>query len=340
MNYENYTVEDFVFDDHFCKWVREEKPEAKAFWLTWLAQHPDKQAIVNEAKLLVLSLKMQEPALPSQEIAQARTQILAEIHQKKNKNQVGITRHFVVPSVYWKRMAAVLVIGLAGILSWLYFAQNQPDIIYTTRFGERKVIKLPDGSSVMLNGNSQLSLFSDWEEQNLREVWLAGEGFFKVLKKPENVRFVVHTENVAVEVLGTSFNVNERNTQTRVVLNEGKIKLSSNLDNQQVEMFPGEMVAFTPGKPQLTKQKVRAENLVAWTQRKLIFDDTPLTEVVQILEQTYGLEVKIKSKTLGNRRLTGEIDVKNADELLDALSKVFNIKVRKQDSKVELEVNN
>ena len=69
--------------------------------------------------------------------------------------------------------------------------------------------------------------FEQWNDADGRQVWLEGEAYFQVQKKPSTVeKFIVHTRQVDVEVLGTRFNVNTRRQRAVVSLEEGKVRLS------------------------------------------------------------------------------------------------------------------
>lgn len=86
--------------------------------------------------------------------------------------------------------------------------------MYATQYGEQRVVELPDHSVVSLNANSTLRFRNDWSQANtLREVWLDGEAFFSVQKQEGAAgpaKFIVHTNDLDVEVLGTRFNVSNR----------------------------------------------------------------------------------------------------------------------------------
>src|SRR5690606_18122735 len=125
----------------------------------------------------------------------------------------------------WYRIAAVFagLLLVSALLLWVY---RTSDTTYTTAFGEVKTILLPDSSEIILNANSTLSYATHWNKSKAREVFLSGEAFFKVQEKPVAsgyAKFVVHTGNLDIEVLGTQFNVHHRRNKTQVVLNSGKV---------------------------------------------------------------------------------------------------------------------
>jgi ferric-dicitrate binding protein FerR (iron transport regulator) len=114
---------------------------------------------------------------------------------------------------------------------------------------------------VLLNANSQLRTPARWPAGARREVWLEGEAFFQVTKKgaapgggTDGARFVVHTGQVDVAVLGTRFNVTNRRGQTTVTLNEGKVKLEEGDLDGAVIMEPGELVRLGAAEPSCGKR--------------------------------------------------------------------------------------
>jgi transmembrane sensor len=199
-----------------------------------------------------------------------------------------------------------------------------------TKYGERRTIVLPDESTVILNGNSKLKYSKNWSGQQIREVWIDGEGFFAVQHTKSHQKFVVHTrEGLNVEVLGTKFNVKSREHGSEVLLTEGKVKLNVDNTESPVYLNPGELA--TVKKNQLSKRVVEGIQYTSWVRSKLVFDKTQLSELAQILQDTYGMKVSFQNEDLKQRQLSGEISSASADDILFAIAETFNIKVTKMD---------
>ena len=114
-------------------------------------------------------------------------------------------------------------------------------ITHKTNYGEILNIKLQDGSDVTLNSNSSLS----YNKNESRKVWLTGEAFFQVDKKVvTNAKFWVITDDLSVEVYGTSFNVNTKKKKTDVFLEEGSIWLSLK-NGENKKMIPGNYISYS-----------------------------------------------------------------------------------------------
>ncbi|WP_276374334.1 FecR domain-containing protein [Chryseolinea sp. H1M3-3] len=208
---------------------------------------------------------------------------------------------------------------------------------YVTAYGMTKNILLEDGSEVTLNANSTLKVPKSLGTTQFREVWLEGEGFFSIAKKPNHVRFLVHANNVDVEVLGTKFNVNNRRGNTEVVLSEGSVRLTSDLhakDDAVLYMKPGDMVSISQ-KDTIFKRKVVApERYSAWQSNKLVFEDTPLYEVAQKIEDYYGVQIVIQDKAIADRQLTGTLPNNDLGIVLKSLSASHNLDIHREENQI------
>jgi len=225
--------------------------------------------------------------------------------------------------------AAVLLLVVAGWFVFQYVAPSE--LIVQTSFGEQQSIELPDGSLVRLNANSSLTFEKDWGDQDSRQVWLQGEAFFEVEKKVETgQKFLVITKDLTVEVLGTVFNVNSHQEATKVFLEEGKINLSLNGLKQPMLMEPGEIVAYSESKKELPKKQRATPTLqTSWKDGLLLFEDIPLREVLEKLEEIYGLTIQVKDPSNYSRAITTGVPVENMEEAITILNATMDLKILK-----------
>ncbi len=252
---------------------------------------------------------------------------------------------FSWPAAY--KMAAVFTgfLLIAGVVFWLFRSDT---ITYTTEYGQIQTIELPDHSQVTLNGNSTLRYDNHWEDNDellaVREIWLEGEAFFEVqdmiLPDQSKSKFIVHTPQLDIEVVGTTFNVRNRQDQTQVVLNSGKVKLhlpAKDRQTQQIDtiwMNPGDLVAFSE-KSQTLEQRVVASALYSsWKDRELIFVDTPIREIAEMLEDTYGFHITIEGDSIQEKRFNGTIATDQVDLLLKALTTTFDIHIQQEGNSI------
>ena len=334
MRYTDFTVNDFATDEYFQSWVFNTGDESvRNFWEAWLLEHPERRQDVAEARTLVGAVKFSNYELGGDEL----TELWNRIH---SADKLMASGKKVVEFGWIYRIAASLII--VGIVSLIYLMVNdKPWLEYHTSYGETRSITLPDGSSVVLNANSRLTVFSDWSKRPTREIWLDGEAFFSVVHKTNNQPFKVITgEGVTVEVLGTTFNVYNRTNGTKVVLNSGQIRLNLPTDQspEMIVMKPGEMVEY---KEQHYKKKaVNPLLYTAWTSNRIILDHTSLAEMVYMLKDSYGLDVEVSDTKLLQETVSGSMPLGNPEILLTQMAKAFQLKIKKEGNVITVEGDN
>jgi len=142
-----------------------------------------------------------------------------------------------------------------------------------------------------------------------------------------------------VEVLGTAFNVHNRGDKTQVVLSSGKVKLDilPNNDFGNVLMNPGEMVEFNAKNSQLQQKMVNPALYSSWKDHQLIFENTPVSEIIHILQERYGFVISLKDKDIGTRKFTGTVATEEIDLLLKAMASSFSLKVVQKGKQITLQ---
>ena len=334
MKYTEFSSSDFADDEYFRRWVYQPNANSRRFWKDWLTQHPEKQAAVEEAQQLLLSLQFKEYTTSPEEkhklwqrINQERTTTLARISSRRTTTRRAIA---VAASV------GLLLIAFAwGYTNWLSHREQ----VYTAAYGTTQTIILADQSTVELNANSILRVSTDWTQQ--REVWLEGEAFFKVQPQQtttgEKIPFLVYTDELLVEVVGTQFNVLSRRGETQVGLSSGKVMLALPAEkNPNVDMQPGDWVAFSQQEERLEKNQLAPATYTAWRNHQLRFDGHSLSEVRTVLEDYYGYQVTFSTQALANRTFSGEFPTDRTDLLLTAIEAALEVTIRKHGNEISI----
>jgi transmembrane sensor len=188
--------------------------------------------------------------------------------------------------------AGVVVTALAStVVAWLALHRFPT---YLTGIGESRSIKLVDGSTIHLNARSRIvvEFFKSERHVDLIE----GQALFFVAKDPARP-FVVRSDGAMVRALGTQFDVNRNRSGTTVTVVEGRVAVLPDLSPRAAAersgqnpdvitsststtfVSAGEQVTVTP--QAITKpERVDVATATAWTQHHLIFEGTPLSEVV------------------------------------------------------------
>lgn len=232
--------------------------------------------------------------------------------------------------------SVVLAIIIGG--AWLYTQRST----YTTAVGEQRSILLADGSTIELNGRSKVRV--RYGETGRRIELLAGQAFFEVAKDRTRP-FIVTSDQVQVRAVGTSFDVNQRSRATIVTVVEGTVAITaasarrdegSATSPQEERLEPllgkegsagaanvpnavllsaGEQVTLTSD-AKLTAQQADIVTATAWTQRKLIFDDTPLEDVADEFNRHNKRRLIIRSKGLEDFHVSGGFSSSDPEPLL------------------------
>lgn len=266
-------------------------------------------------------------------------QAIASAIGQESETVVRPVEMLPVRRLAWVRglVAAASMIALAFGIWYIGARTGRPQLAELhTGYGEVKNILLPDSSVVVLNANSSLRIPQQWTDEGSRQVWLEGEAYFQVQKKSSTrQKFVVHTRQVDVEVLGTKFNVNTRREHSIVSLEEGKVRLSVHGDVPSVlekktpmVLRPGQvMVIDDSRKAQINEDRdVTAHS--GWARNEFHFDNTSLAEIARLIEDTYGYRMEASDTSLFRLSVSGDLRAANIQELVKVLEVTLKLTMR------------
>ena len=328
--YEHYNIEDFITDDYFLQWVRFPDAATDTFWQRWIAAHPHKRQQVEQARAFILGLRFKETRPAAAAVATALERNLAMIAALEKEEQPPTIRHRNIRKV-WRWAAAAAVTGLVTLAGLQFLHKKQSRLVAYTGFADSvRSIRLPDSSEVILNANASISFHQDWEHSGNREVWLKGEAFFDVKQAPAHP-FIVHSANMDIDVLGTSFNVKEGAAYTNVTLNTGKIKVRfSDLPEKPFYLAPGDFVQYSARNNKITKKRVNADLYAVWKEEGRQLKNVTLKEIAVYIEDIYGYHVQISNSRLAAEKLSGGLRVKDEKLLLETLAFALDLQIDKK----------
>ncbi|WP_242205935.1 FecR family protein [Aestuariivivens insulae] len=215
----------------------------------------------------------------------------------------------VIPLNYksFLRVAAVLVLMLTSA----YFLFFNGTTSYNTAIAQTETFSLPDNSEVILNAQSKLT-FNKKEWKHSRTLRLDGEAFFKVTKGKS---FTVNTKVGQVQVLGTQFNVKERDKYFEVQCYEGSVQVT--YGSEKVILKPGKSFRVVNG----TIKKPNDFNAQepSWLLQESSFDDVPLWQVIDELEIQYNITIDA-SKVDASKTFSGSFTHKDKNLALQSVT--------------------
>ena len=240
--------------------------------------------------------------------------------------------------------------------------------VYATRIGEQKTVMLSDGSTILLNTNSEVVV--DYTRE-FRDIRLArGEVEFTVAKNPD-VAFRVYAGNERVQAIGTAFTVYMRDKKIDVTVTEGQVALATlnepdSLNEPVPDLPPGSLnVAVSPQKAskyietlsalgagqsasmnitdestetQLgaleTVEVIQEQDLarrLSWREGLLVFAGDPLEDVVREISRYTTIAIEINDPEVKAIKIGGQFRVGETDAMLEAFETNFGLLVTRLD---------
>jgi transmembrane sensor len=212
---------------------------------------------------------------------------------------------------------------------------------YATALGEQRTIQLSDSSIVTLNADSRIQLHLDQAHRDID--LLRGEVLFNVAHDPSRP-FTVRTNTAIVEAVGTQFNVYERPNGTRVSVLEGRVRITPlasgrgsavNAAPATKSLSAGQEAEVRPDGMIQLNAKADVMKTVAWRERRLIFDDAPLEDMVyEFNRYSRTTRLTIDGIPPGSRHYNGIFDAADPDSLAELLSREPDLIVERRDGEI------
>jgi transmembrane sensor len=237
--------------------------------------------------------------------------------------------------------AVLLIIGL--LFQLRRTAVGTDPVHFATPVGIRQLITLPDGSTIMLNTNSEVAV--SFGAANRKAQLLRGEMLANIHHDVAHP-FLVQSGDIEVVDVGTQFAVQQQTQRTRLTVIEGSVQLSctpcqptfqgrtSTLHTEPVAMSlsSGQQVdlTYTDGRARLTRRESTREELaraMAWTNGHLSFKEEPLAEVVKEFNRYNTKQLVIADPAIAQLPLSGYFPAHDPERLIDVVHHQWNIRV-------------
>lgn len=305
--YKNYNLEDFLLDDSFRNWVLGEDVQLDGLWIDIGQRYPEKQAIISQAKDLILTWRKQNSALTNDEIEFQISRILRNTEVEKEPERISW-------SINWKIWSAAATVILAMGIGWQLWHGMKPapkpftysayvkdtpiplrEIVNTT--DKTLKVTLPDSSVIELTPTSKISFAQPFVINKKREVFLSGEAFFRVTKDVQNP-FFVYANGLLTRVVGTCFLVKASNENVEVLVRSGRVSVvpMKDVDNQkkrntELLLTPNQQATFSAKDNLISKSIIETPVALVKVDTKpdFNFENKPISTVFSTLEKVYGI---------------------------------------------------
>ncbi|MEO7207466.1 MAG: FecR family protein [Steroidobacteraceae bacterium] len=244
----------------------------------------------------------------------------------------------VKPHAVWRSRRAAVALTAAVLLASaavIFLDRGKFNATYTTGIGEQRTVQLMDGSTVELNARSTIQVHLTAEQRDV--ILLEGQALFRVAKDKQRP-FVVRAGDAQVRAVGTEFDVYKKQTATVVTVVEGRVETYDELDSPgtaAIVLSAGEQLTVLP---HVVTKPTRTDTAVAtaWVQKRLIFEETPLSDVAEEFNRYNRRPLIIDDHELGNLKISGVYSSTDPASLINFLRNQNSIQVVETEKQVRV----
>jgi transmembrane sensor len=237
--------------------------------------------------------------------------------------------------------SVLLVLGLSFFM-WKQdpFRLFGNTVSVVTAKGERKEVKLPDGSTVWLNESSRMEYPARFEGDTRKVTLVDGEAYFDI-KRDESKPFFVEASGTTTRVLGTAFNIRSYHflKSILVTVTRGKVEVQKaegvGRPDKKI-LLPNEQVYYDMKTREIRKVNVNSANAVAWKEGRLLFDNESFANVIAILENKFDVKIRAE-ESIRQYHMSAEFaSTDSLPRILELLSLANNLEYRFENNQITL----
>jgi len=210
-------------------------------------------------------------------------------------------------------------------------------------FGKKSQLTLSDGTKVWLNAGSRMA-FPTKFRGNKREVFLEGEGYFEVAHN-EKLPFYVNTDEIAIKVLGTKFNISAYGSDKLIetVLIDGRVAISERavllFMKKESILVPNQKASYNRNeRSMIINEEPNVEYAIAWTEGWFKFQRQSIDEVLKKLERYYNVKIVLGPGFPKDDLITGKLDLKDSiEQVMRALDIIVILQYRIDGNQIYIE---
>ena len=278
----------------------------------------------EENRMLARKACRLEQYVSQYSIAESRRE--ADLLRLAEANISGTRRNKLWGKVF-RSIGNAAVAALMLVLGYFIYSEKETYIKVSTVNGEVASYILPDQTKVWLNTNSTL-LYPESFKGGRRHVKLEGEAFFDVARD-ERHPFVVSARDCEIEVLGTQFEVSAYpdSPEFQATLVSGSVRFidKTRHGRRSTDLFPGQRLSLDLSTGVSKVSYVDTESLTSWRTGQINFNHVPLSDVLRIIGNNFGVRFVISGDKLLDETYTGSFFNQTLDEVLSTLEEVASL---------------
>ncbi|MEN8138658.1 MAG: FecR family protein [Bacteroidota bacterium] len=209
----------------------------------------------------------------------------------------------------------MLGIGLGYIINSAYFGTTE----LSNNLKNPQSYNLPDGTEITLASGSSIFYDADFDDE-FRKVELKGEAFFDV-ERDENRPFIIKTDRLNTEVLGTSFNIKQTDKAVKVTVVTGLVKVYDN--KNEVKVKPQHEAVYNINSSDLVKHQIDNDYATSWLKDKYRLNRVDIIQLTDFVEQRFGVSLLYKDKEIEHTLIT--TTVRKGESIDDFIEKINDL---------------
>lgn len=306
-------------------------PEEKERILTWIEQAPENQQKYNRLKNTWVMCHLPQQKTSAAE-ARQYTRSLKRPSRFRPYIGYGIAASLIL------LISFSLLRKIESYKSEIAFLKNQEmvNLDYRTNKGVKGKVTLPDGSVVWLNSDSELNCPGQFSGDH-REILFSGEGFFDIVKNPEKPMIIKLENDLQVIVRGTKFNLasykNDDNVSALLLSGNITVQRTRNNKREEIKVKPNEQIRILKKEMQEAILSVPAVTMpiLGWKDGWLIFDETPISEVLKKLERWHGITFDVRNPEILTQKFTARFHEESISQILEMMNRVALLRYELRD---------
>jgi transmembrane sensor len=279
--------------------------------------------------------RLQKLLRPNQDIPDFNKSLESDWEHILQKRSKRTPRALPLMSPFVLKIAAsILIFVSVGLSIWKLGFDSINASTHFIAVDSVKHLVLPDSSSIWLNKNSSIIVSGDFNEAK-REVELHGEAYFEIARNVHKP-FIVHSHAMETTVLGTAFNILEKDDSiTIITVSKGKVSVENSRNTFLSILLRGDVLHHNNSLNQFTKTQNDDLNFLSWKTGVIRFESASLGEVCKYLSKYYNVHIAAE-RNLNKLKITTTFDNLSLNQSIQVISTTLELKIVRKGTDVFL----
>ena len=254
--------------------------------------------------------------------------LYTKIISGEDKKIKRLDTHKKLP-LYYQIAAASVIFILFGVGLWYYALRNNTTT-YETASNEKRNVELIDGTSITLNPDTKIKVAQDYNTKNRTVSMTSGEALFSINHK-DDLPFIVNLGDIYVQDIGTVFNIKRDENFLKINVISGIVTVNKISTEETRKLYAGTSIIFDNINDNFNEIKVDSPAIKV-NVAPLNFDNTPLIDVIKVIQKKFDKNIQIETDSISKRRLTAKLEDVPFENILEIICRTLNLEYTLKDN--------